>query len=171
MVKDLKYYKDCFSSLHTMKKAGKPAPHKALLLLSVIDFIERGIITDNRIPLSDELVRQFKINTSRLLGESTLFQPNIAYPYYHMSSEPFWSLVSANCGQVPKISNYSLPNLRSKIAYARIDQELFELLKNPNVRAKLRVTLISTYLDNQPTLADNLPTVLFALGYIATLIA
>ena len=31
--------------------------------------------------------------------------------------------------------------------------------------------LISTYLDNQPTLADSLPTVLFALGCFTTLVA
>lgn len=54
--------------------------------------IERilGVITDSRVPLSDDLVRQFKHNTSALLGESKLFQPVANYPYYHMKSEPFW---------------------------------------------------------------------------------
>ena len=171
MAKDLNYYIDCFSSLNTMKKCGKPAPHKALLLLSVIDLVERGIITDCRIPLSDELIRQFKRNTSALLGKSKLFQPVANYPYYHMKSEPFWQLVAnPNC-QIDKISNYSLPNLRANIAYARMEQELFDLLQNPNVRAKLRVTLITKYLDNQPTLADNLPLILFTFGTLATLIA
>lgn len=94
MAKDLEYYKDCFSSLNTMKKYGKPAPHKALLLLSVIDLIERGEITNCRIPISNDLVRQFKRNTSALLGESKLFQPVANYPYYHMKSEPFWQLVA-----------------------------------------------------------------------------
>ena len=74
MTKDLEYYKDCFSSLNTMKKCGKPAPHKALLLLSIIDLIERGVITDCRVPLSDDLMRQFKRNTSAQLGENKLFQ-------------------------------------------------------------------------------------------------
>lgn len=168
---NLNHYINCFSSLHTMKKLGKPAPHKALLLLSVIDLVERGIITDSRVPLSDALIQQFKSNTTKLLGESIIFQPKIGYPYYHMSSEPFWQLVSPSGGQVQGISNYSISNLREKIAYARIDSELFELLKNPNVRAKLRVVLISTYLDNQPTLADTLPTILFSFGYLTTLIA
>lgn len=171
MSKDLNYYIDCFSSLNTMKKCGKPAPHKALLLLSVIDLVERGVITDCRIPLSDELIRQFKRNTSVFLGESKLFQPVASYPYYHMKSEPFWQLVAnPNC-QIDKISNYSVQNLRTNIAYARMEQELFDLLQNPNVRAKLRVTLIAKYLDNQPTLTDNLPLILFTFGTFATLIA
>ena len=76
-MKDLKYYISCFSSLHTMKKMGKPAPHKALLLLSVIELVERGIITDCRVPLSNSLEKQFKHNTTKLLGESVLFQPRL----------------------------------------------------------------------------------------------
>ena len=69
------------------------------------------------------------------------------------------------------ISNYSMGNLRKHIAYARIDEDLFELLKNPNVRAKLRVVLISTFLDNQPTLVAPLPAILISVGYITSLIA
>ncbi len=168
---DLNHYINCFSSLHTMKKLGKPAPHKALMLLSVIDLVERGIITDCRVPLSDSLEKQFKHNNTKLLGESILFQPRISYPYYHMRSEPFWQLVSHTGGQVQDISNYSISNLRKNIAYARIDEELFELLKNPNVRAKLRVVLISTYLDNPPTLVAPLPAILISMGYITPLIA
>lgn len=170
-MKDFEYYKDCFSSLHTMKKAGKQAPHKALLLLSVIDLVERGIITDCHIPLSDELVRQFKLNTSKFLGDSIMFRPTANYPYFHMRSESFWQLVTnPNC-HTDKISNYSLPNLRKNIAYAHMDEELFELLKNQNVRAKLRVVLISTYINNQPTLADSLTMALLAFGYLTSLVA
>lgn len=138
MAKDLNYYIDCFSSLNTMKKSGKPAPHKALLLLSVIDLVERVVITDCRIPLSDELIRQFKRNTSALLGESKLFQPVANYPYYHMKSEPFWQLVANSNCQIDKISNYSLPNLRANIAYARIDEEVdSELLEFINNKLEL----------------------------------
>lgn len=116
MAKDLEYYIDCFSSLNTMKKSGRPAPHKALLLLSVIDLIERGVITNCRVPLSDDLVRQFKRNTSALLGESKLFKPVANYPYYHMRSEPFWELVSHSDEPVEEIGNYSITNLRKHIA-------------------------------------------------------
>ena len=59
-MKNLSYYINCFSTLHTMKIKEKPAPHKALLLLSVIDLVEQGVITDSCIPLSDILEKQFK---------------------------------------------------------------------------------------------------------------
>ena len=170
-MKDLNYYINCFSSLHTVKKCGKPASHKALLLLSVIDLVERGVISDCRVPLSDALIQQFKSNTTKLLGESILFQPKISYPFFHMRSELFWELVSSKGVKVEDVSSYSLSTLKQHIAYARIDRKLFEVLKNPNVRAKLRVVLISTYLDNQPTLADAIPTILMSFGYLTTLIA
>lgn len=78
---DLNHYINCFSSLHTMKKLGKPAQHKALLRLSVIDLSERDIITDCRILLSDALIQQLKNNTTKLLGENIIFHPKIGYPY------------------------------------------------------------------------------------------
>ena len=147
-MKDLNYYINCFSTLHTMKMSGKPVPHKALLLLSVIDLIEKGIITDPRIPLSDILEEQFKHNTALHLGSDTTYAPKINYPYYHMRSEPFWELVSTTSNPVSDISNYSTSNLKKHIAYARIDSELQELLKDSSARVKLRDVLILNYIDS-----------------------
>lgn len=54
---DLNHYINYFSLLHTMNKLGKPALHKALLLLSEIDFVERDINNTNScIPLSGALI-------------------------------------------------------------------------------------------------------------------
>ena len=50
---------DAFTSLHTAKRKGYKAPHKAVLLLSVIDLVEEGAIDTPRIELSDRLERKF----------------------------------------------------------------------------------------------------------------
>lgn len=172
MIKNRKYYLDCFSSLNTMKKNGLHAPHKALLLLSVIDLIERGIITDCRIFLSDELIHQFKQNSSSHIANCKLFQPQINYPYYHMRSEPFWNLIPMNREHIDEISNYSVSNLRKKITFAVIDLELFELLQSSSVARKtLRTILVDKYINDQHSLTDNLPLILFTFGTLATLIA
>ena len=126
----------------------KPAPHKALLLLSVIDLVEQGVITDSCIPLSDILKKQFKHNSISYLGDSSTYDPKINYPYYHMRSEPFWELVSTTANPVPDISNYSTSNLRKNIAYAWIDPELQLLLRDSKARAELRAVLISNYIDS-----------------------
>lgn len=146
-MKDLSYYINCFSTLHTMKIHEKPAPHKALLLLSVIDLVEQGVITDSCIPLSDILEKQFKHNSISYLGDRSTYDPKINYPYYHMRSEPFWELVSTTEPAVIDISNYSISNLKKHIAYARIDLELQELLKDSSARVKLRDVLILNYID------------------------
>lgn len=145
-MKDLSYYIKCFSSLRTMKKQEKPAPHKALLLLSVIDLIEQGYITDSRIVLNDVLEKQFVHNAALHIGNNSVYDPKINYPYYHMSSEPFWNLVSTTTNPVPAINNYSTSNLKKYIAYARIDAELQQLLKESNIRTELRAVLISNYI-------------------------
>ena len=148
-MKDLNYYIKCFSALNTMKMQGKPAPHKALLLLSVMDLVEQGIITDSKILLSDILEERFKFHAARYMGNSFIYDPKINYPYYHLRSEPFWDLVSTTGTPVPAISNYSTNNLKKHIAYASIDTELIQLLKDYNKRALLRAILITKYLAPQ----------------------
>lgn len=39
---ELKHYIDAFSTLHTAKVKEHRAPHKAVLLLAVIDLVEEG---------------------------------------------------------------------------------------------------------------------------------
>lgn len=44
---------------------------------------------------------------------------------------------------------YSLKGLREQFRCAEIDTELFKLLKDEDARARLRVILITTYLNNR----------------------
>ena len=46
---------------------------------------------------------------------------------------------------------YSVSALRRTFAYAEIDGMLYELLRNVDARAMLRVVLINEYLTGQPT--------------------
>ena len=64
------------------------APHKSFLLLSVLDLIAQGQITENFIKPSFELVDTFNTyyNSIMPLGSKT----SMAYPYFHLKSEGFW---------------------------------------------------------------------------------
>lgn len=164
-MKDFHHYKTAFSGLHTARSHGKPAPHKALLLLTVIDMVESGQIKDNRIELTDQLEQHFVALSKKYIGKSLLFRPNIGMPYYHMQHEGFWHLIPKDGHDVFKSSQvrYSKTWLNNEFSHAQLDAELFELLQNEGVRAQLRVLLISTYLTGQPV---ELP-----LGMIVGLIA
>ena len=49
---ELRHYIDTFSHLHTAKVKGYRAPHKAILLLAVIDLVEAKKIAAPRIELT-----------------------------------------------------------------------------------------------------------------------
>ena len=78
-----------------------------------------------------------------------------------MGHESFWRLVSIQetavnglaaepaTGYENKKASYSLKGLRENFRYALIDKELFDLLGNEDIRARLRVLLISKYLSNR----------------------
>ena len=165
----LKDYIEAFTHLHTAKVKGHKAPHKAILLLSIIDLVESGAIRYSQIELTDELVDRFNFIWRRYLGESSIFTPDIAKPYFHMQHEPFWKLVEKydidamlvaedepwrKDKQEKKnlpLGSYSVKSMRNAFEFAEIDDTLFQFLQNADARAMLRVVLINEYLANQPT--------------------
>lgn len=136
-----------FSSLHTAKIAGKQAPHKAVLLLSIMDLVEAGIITSPRIELSEALEGTFARVWKRYIGSSIIFTPKVATPFWHLQNEPFYRLYTNN-GQLINggTGRYSIPWLREN-TYAMIDPELLALMQDTNARAELRTVLIGQYLQ------------------------
>ena len=86
-------YIDYFSALHTNSQKGVKAPHKAIMLLSVIDLVEYGVITSNQIEFSERLEQQFQHNWSRYVGQSNVFQSRVGTPFWHLNNESFWRLV------------------------------------------------------------------------------
>lgn len=149
----MKEYFDQLSSLRTATVACFKAPHKAILMLSIIELIEYGVIDNNHIVLSESLKRAFTRNWMRYVGDSVLFKPVVGTPFWHLQNEPFWKLISHSGVEVTKKSvsgaKYSIGSLRKNIAYAEIDKELFELLLSEDTRAKVRILLITTYLSDK----------------------
>jgi putative restriction endonuclease len=116
-----------------VKGMGK-APHKPILLLSILQLISRGIITTNRIFITAELLLAFKQNWNQLVH--TDHKRNFFLPFFHLRSEPFWYLVGKPGKELATTSSKSIKSFKSlkeSIAYAEIDRELFFLLQEiPN---------------------------------------
>ena len=160
----IQYYISYFTSLNCNKFRGQIAPHKAVLLLTVIDLVEEKVIGSPRIRLTDALNNRFNEIWMRYIGHSAIFTADICKPFYHMQHEPFWNLVekqeammaaepvasSHERKDLPK-GGYTLKAMREGYEYAEIDEELFTLLQSADNRAMMRVLLINTYLTNQPT--------------------
>ena len=126
--KDISYYIHCFTHLkRDMKNGG--APHKPILLLSMMRLFEKGIFTDSQIFVLPELVASFKSNWTKLVVTNHF--PIFALPFYHLYSEPFWRLVAnAGCEKwiESKSSMRSFGNLTTAVKYALIDKEIAKMI-------------------------------------------
>ena len=145
MTEKLIYYIHCFTNLKRDAKNGG-APHKPILLLSIIRLFEEEIFTNNQIYILPELVAAFKSNWSQLV--ITNHHSIFAMPFYHMSSEPFWKLI-ANVGCEKwiesKSSMRSLQNLTTAINSAFIDNELAKLLLQTESRDIMKISILDRY--------------------------
>jgi len=124
------------------KGLGK-APHKPILLLSVLQLVKRKIITSNRIFITPELLLSFKSNWENLVD--TKHVQNFSLPFFHLRSEPFWHLVIQSGMELTVNKSKSFKNLKESIAFAEIDRDLFLLMSNKETREILEEELLSHY--------------------------
>lgn len=131
------------------------APHKAIMLISIIDLIREDKITSNAIYPDEMIAEAFKKKWNCYAGvksEFSIFKCSIWTPYWHMKNEPFWHFKTINStynidSLVPAGQTASIGAIRSHIQYAYLDNELFELLQDSVLREKLRELLIDTYIS------------------------
>lgn len=130
------------------KNKGKIAPHKAVLLLTVIDMIEAGKILSPYIQITDSLKNNFKRVWDANVARCSGYEPRISYPFFHLSSSPFWELIRTTSykGQTEYTS---MTSLERDYSGAIIDVGLFRLMKDSTSRDEIRTLLKSVYLDNR----------------------
>lgn len=150
MIKDISYYRRKFSELNVSRSAGV-APNKPVLLLSVIELIQRGQIQHNRIYLSAPIIATFL----KLWRDIDIHrEPNIGLPFFHLRGDGFWHF-KANPGfeflhsEQSKIKVRTVGGLRQAVDYVYLDPELFSLLSNPAFRNDLTFVLINTWFSDK----------------------
>ena len=153
MEKDIIKYINLFKKLRRAhnKTIGK-APHKPVLLLSIAQLIRNNIIISNKIFITPELVLAFKSNWNNLV--ETKHTSNFSLPFFHLKSEPFWNLVSKPGLQLTVTKSKSIKsfkNLNDTIAFAEIDKELFQLLKDNGTGVILEQFLLTHFFGTNDT--------------------
>jgi putative restriction endonuclease len=131
------------------------APHKPFVLLSVMDLIAQGIITENFIEPSFELLDTFNLYFANIMPPGS--KGNMAYPFPRLKTDGFWHLVpNPSYENQINIDFSSMTKLREVCAGAKLDDELFHLMSNPETREQLRAVLIQTYFaqEIQPLVAE-----------------
>ncbi len=127
------------------KGLGK-APHKPILLLSIIELINQRKINSNRIEISSDLVLMFKSLFKQLVHSGHI--DNFSLPFFHLRSEPFYRL-APKTGMTSKLNQYksikSINKLIELISFAEIDRELYELLQVEDARKIIEHFIINEY--------------------------
>ena len=144
--KNLSYYANKFTKLRVDRAHGTIAPHKPILLLSVIELIEQRLLTHNKIPLSAELIAAF-MKLWQQLG-STAHNADIGMPFFHLRSDGFWHF-KPNPGFEMLLSSgakvRAVSALKQSVDYAYLDDELFKLLQQRVSRNLLINTLLNCW--------------------------
>ena len=127
---------------------GQKKPNKAIMLLSVMDLIRCGYITDNKIYLEDTIQEAFDYNWRKYIHSDP---PTSWTPFWHLKTEPFWHFKPVF--SMDEINNLSKPGdtasiskMKTAIKYAYVDELLFLLMAKSESRTLLTDVLIKTYL-------------------------
>ena len=124
------------------------APHKPLLLMAVMDLIARGVITSSFIDVRGDLVELNELFSGYWHRVVPLTQTSsIAFPFFHLKNEPFWELVPVP-GKEPELAVIknisSVSQLRAVALGAKLDDDLFLLLQQPESRNALRQVVLES---------------------------
>ena len=115
-------------SMKCSSRDGYSAPHKPVLLLSIIELFDKGYCIDNRIELTDTLQSVFKSIWDTYVKNDAPFNCVLNMPFYHMNSEPFWSLVKSDDYEMK--NEYSLYSLKKCFKWAELSRCLYESLQD-----------------------------------------
>ncbi|MBS1529293.1 MAG: HNH endonuclease [Bacteroidetes bacterium] len=126
------------------------APHKPVLLVSIIELMEKGVITANRIYVDTDLVGTFQENW-RLLVD-TLHSPDFTQPFYYLQSEKlqgrqYWFLQAKPGCQINAYIR-SVNTLANVLDYGYFADDVFALLAGPASRQLINTLLLDTYFPN-----------------------
>jgi hypothetical protein len=112
------------------------------MLLAVMDLLEEATLKDNRIELNKALVQKFRNHFEMMRTGAD--QANAHLPFYHLKSDGFWhhQIRPGKEGDYEELRNAIGPaRMRDAIAYAYLDDELFEYLKYSVTREQFKHAL------------------------------
>ena len=145
-----------------LKLGNGSAPHKPILLLAVLRAFDRGLIIENRIEPSAELIDLFFGHWARLVPEGR-YQRRFFLPFFHLRSERsgLWKLHA-----MPGFETHALTRARSVKslgallafqAWAELRPDVYQRWLVPENRAADRLIIMARYFPGQ-SLPHELPS-------------
>jgi putative restriction endonuclease len=139
------YYRNVILSIHRGWKNGLYSNAKPLFLLTIIKGIEDGFILGNRIPYSKEINLSYKLLCQKY-EPNTIVTPFFK-PYYHFIKDDFYNIKWKTVTNPPhKWHTPSGKFLTENVDYAYLDDTLWELLQDKDIREEYKEAIITHYL-------------------------
>ena len=144
-------YIEAVKNLKTNNKWGRKSPHKAVLMLSVIELYEKNILMDNEIRYDETLKSTFLKMWNLVLPNEPLFHPEAYLPFWYLQSDNFWHIVPIR-GKEDILSLMRDTNIKpseakliDSVKYVELDEDLYFLMTLPSGRSSLKRALLETY--------------------------
>lgn len=144
-------YVEAFRNLKTNNKYSRKSPHKAVLLLTIIDMYESCVLTDNAIRYDDTLKDTFVKVWNKVLPYEATFHSDAHLPFWFMQSEGFWHIVP-NKGKEDILELLRAPHIKPSdsklkdcVNYVELDEDLYFLMTLQSGRSSLKRALLETY--------------------------
>ena len=115
--KELAKYIDQFANLNVNISNGSCAPHKPILLLTIISLIDSGDIWENVIRPTDKIRAIFEALWINYVPKELPFAVAPWTPFWHLKNEPFWHFKPKEIGF--DIDSLAEPGQTAKIGEIR----------------------------------------------------
>lgn len=151
-----------------LTRANGRAPHKPVLLMAVLKAFDDGLIIENRIEPSAELINLFNGYWQTLVHDDK-FQRRFYLPFFHLKNERsgLWTLHTLpgfEHGLTRGRDIKSLGTLIAFDAYATLHPEVYQRWLSAEHRAADRLLLMATYFTGQALPAE-LPDQIGEIAY------
>lgn len=154
-------YVDIFAELCPMPGFRKKAPHKAILLLSVIELYECGVLDKNEIRFDSQLKKTFYKYWGKYV-DNPHYSLDMTLPFWNMKDDRFWHLIpywtEEDLFQGLNSRNIELTEDRlvKCVNYAELDEDLYFLLTMSYCRDELYKTILMSHFGFDQEEADRL---------------
>lgn len=136
--------------LTTLKRASTkygPAPHKPILLLTFLEMVDEGLIFENQITVSADLVGLFQENWRILVD--TPHQADFTQPFFYLQNDNikgkhFWYLIPKPA-KVIHGHIKSINNLIEHLDFGHLDEHLYRLMQEKGCNQLFRRAILEKY--------------------------
>ena len=142
---ELSYYKNLLLSIHRGWTKGRFSNAKPLYFLAITEGISNGIILENRL-FYDKSLEALYLDTCNLYEPGLKVAP-FYKPYYHSNREEYYNILWKG-GSLP-VHTWHTPSakfLRDHVEYAYLDNRLWYILQDSEIREEFKQSVIKRYL-------------------------